>query len=131
HSVICSNYKGNIGFRKIFIDFIHLKYDVIRNASFGKKNIQLAWHASSNRMNAKTDLDSVLPKDTNHISDSILGFCNCETISRNNDHTLSRSYRLNSLLNIELGMSSGQFLCSSGRSSVATKNYIGQRTIHG
>lgn len=70
----------------------HLEHPVVRNASFSKKNIELAGHAAGDGMDAEANVDALGAQLLGDLCDGILPVGDGEAVAGNDDD-LRRSGR--------------------------------------
>lgn len=85
YNIIGTNNENQVSLWEIFIDFFHLKDDIVWDTDFSEKDIHLSRHSTSNGMNGESYIDSILAKCFGHFSDGVLSLCYSHPITRNDD----------------------------------------------
>ena len=73
---------------------------IIGDTSLGEEDIQLTRHAASDRMDAKTNIDTRGTKLLSNLRDGILTVSNRKAIAGDDDNRGGRLERLNSLIDV-------------------------------
>ena len=84
--VIRTNHHRDVNIRKIAVDLVHFKNDVIRDSGLRQQDIHVSWHTPGDRVNTKTHVDVPGPQGRRNFVHYMLGLCNRHAITGNDHH---------------------------------------------
>src|SRR5882757_491230 len=131
--VVGTNHECHVSLWKISVDFVRIEEFVVRNVRFGEKDVHVAGHTASDRMDAELYVDATLGEGVVELAHFVLGLGNGHSVAGYNDNFVRGSEDGGGFFWRCAPHGTG-FLFACGRGLLLSKcaeEHVGERAVHG
>merc|ERR1719391_264928 len=98
--VVGSDHQHQVGVVEVVVDLVHLKHNIVGDASLGQEHVELSGHTAGHRVDTESNVLALLPENVDNFSHRVLSLGHSQTVAGHNDDVLRVSHGLENIRNM-------------------------------